>query len=393
MKYPKHPLSFGECAFRLIALPLMRRLWDVELMAPGPYIDFERPCFVYGNHSHNFDPFILNMYTPWRGYTTGILTQEYFRGKITRKILTDIQLRPTRKHVPEPHLIRDLYRMIEAKHAIVIYPEGGRRWDGRPAPWIESTAKVFVRSGIPIYPVVMHGSYTAWPRWASYPRRSRIRVEVKEPLRFERGTPMETALAQLKAPIAFDENLVPDDLKPYQVYRPAQGIHRLLYRDPVSGTNGGVFTRDGTYVENAAGTFHYRMQHDSTLLDEKTGEVWTTGQLFDRVQALPLEPDVTGCLVRNRVIMHTEEQFPRLDPHGLVEAALFPDEIRIDGSSLHLAIPLEDVRYTGIERNAKLQITLGAQMVQLTFDGDGSALQWEHTIQRLKAAEATAERA
>ena len=55
--------------------------------------------------------------------------------------MTEIGLIPTRKHVPEPHLIRKIYKKVENKEAIVIYPEGGRRWDGRPLPWIESTAK------------------------------------------------------------------------------------------------------------------------------------------------------------------------------------------------------------------------------------------------------------
>ncbi len=385
MTYRNYPLTFGETAIRLGLLPIARYLCNPELASGSRYVDLERPCFVYGNHSHNFDPFILNHFIPWGESTRGVITKEYHRGRLLRKILQDIELQPTRKHVPEPHLIREIYRMIAAKYAVLIYPEGGRRWDGRPAPWIESTAKVFVKSGIPIYPVITHGSYIAWPRWATYPRRSRVRVEVKPPLQFDRKAPFEEALGILKAQMAIDETIVPDDLKPYFAYKPAQGIHRLIYRDPVSGVNGGVSTPDGTYVANAAGTFRYKMQKDSTLLDEKTGEVHTTNTFYDQVRAMPLERDAGGAYIRNTVQMHTEEQFPRLDPHGKVEIALYPDEIRISGPSIHITLPLEDALYTGIERNSRLQLTLAAQMMQFTFDGEGSALQWEETIQRLKA--------
>ncbi|MEZ4700126.1 MAG: lysophospholipid acyltransferase family protein [Rhodothermales bacterium] len=382
------PYTFGESVLRLVGFRIIRSIWDIEMAGGGKLADLERPCFVYGNHSHNFDPFIFNMFIPWGQSTRGVLTQEYFRGPIIRKILNDIELRPTRKHVPEPHLIRDIYRMIAAKYAIVIYPEGGRRWDGRPAPWIESTAKVFVKSGIPIYPVVTHGSYTAWPRWASYPRRSKIRVEVKPPLQFDRHTPFEEALALLKAQIDIDETHVPDDLKPYKAYKPAAGIHRLLYRDPVSGANGGVFTKDGTYVENTAGTFRYRMLKDSTLLDEKSGDIVIPSVLYDAIRVLPLDRRDNDAIVRATVVMHSEDQFPRLDAHGEVEIALFPDEIQIKGASINMRLPLEDVLYTGIERNSKLQVFMSSEMLQFTFNGAGSALQWDHSIQRLKAGSA-----
>ncbi len=384
--------SFGETFFRAFAIPIMRQIWTIELAQSTRYLELERPCFVYGNHSHNYDPFILNMFTPWLEYTTGVLTKEYFRGRLMRKIMTDIHLLPTRKHVPEPHLIRELYRMLDAGHAIVIYPEGGRRWDGRPAPWIESTAKIFVRSGVPIYPVVTRGSYTAWPRWATYPRRSRIEVDLQEPLRFDKKTPVAEALPLLKAPIDIDENDPPDRVRPYAAYKPAQGIHRLLYRDPVSGANGGVFTRDGTYVENAAGTFRYKMLPDSSMIDEASGERFTPGALFDRVRALPLERDAAGAYISDTVRMHTEETFPTLHDHGDVRASLFPDEIRIEGRHLKMAIPLEDVRYTGTERSTKLQITMDGQMVQFTFHRDGSPLHWDHTIQRIKEAAAAVDR-
>ena len=66
-------------------------------------------------------------------------------------------------------------------------------------------------------------------------------------------TPIDEVLAKLKAPIDFDENIVDDDIKPKWAYKPAAGIHRLLYRDPSTGENGGIYTPDGTMVVNKAG--------------------------------------------------------------------------------------------------------------------------------------------
>lgn len=127
------------------------------------------PCFIYGNHSGNYDPFIYNAFTKLGQATTGVMTMEYLESGPIASLFKAVGIQGTRKRVPEPHLIRRIYAMLNAGRSVVIFPEGGRRWDGRPAPWIESTAKLFMRAGVPVYPVEIIGSYVAWPRWAPWP--------------------------------------------------------------------------------------------------------------------------------------------------------------------------------------------------------------------------------
>ena len=59
MRYERQQTpAFFEALFRLGIHPLFRRFWKVELKGDR-YLPIQRPCFVYGNHSNNFDPFIL----------------------------------------------------------------------------------------------------------------------------------------------------------------------------------------------------------------------------------------------------------------------------------------------------------------------------------------------
>ena len=383
---PNHRrVSLTETIVRTAVYPFFRLLWGPKLVNDSKFLPIETPCFIYGNHSHNLDPFILNMFTPAGYSTSGVLTQEYFRGGLTAMAMRDIRLLPTRKHLPEPHLIRKIYKKIEDKESIVIYPEGGRRWDGRPLPWIDSTAKIFIRCGVPVYPISTQGSYISWPRWAKYPRPGRMRITVHEPFTFDRKSPFEEALAALKKPIDFDENIVPDEVKPKWAYRPAEGIHRLLYRDPESGANGGVYTKDGTYVTNHAGTFRYKMLPDSTLLNESTSEIITTATLYDKVRTLPIMKDSRGVLLENNVHLHTEMEFPELTPHGQVTASLFEDAVRFTGPDFCWDIDLDTIIHAGIERSSKLQLFQADRMYQLTFSFDGgSALHWQDLFNRLK---------
>ncbi len=377
----------AETLLRPTVNGFVRAMWRPVLVNPEAF-PAEGPCFFYGNHSNLLDPFILNRFTRWGRCTAGVMTYERFRGGLATWAFRSIGLRPTRKRIPEPHLIREVYRFLDEGRQIVIYPEGGRRWDGRPMPWIEATAKLFVRCGVPVYPVLTHGSYVGWPRWAKHPRPARIRVEVLPPLTFDRRTPLEAALARLRAPIATHEDAVfPEAVRPRRARRPADGIHRLLYRDPDTGENGGLFTPDGVRVVNRAGTLRLTMLPDSTLRDDATGARHFTGDLYAKIRALPLEKSRDGAYLRNRVALHTETDFPHLVPHGMAEAALFDDAVRLTpdaGDAFDVA--LDAVRYADVERNHKLQLTLAGRMVQLGFVEDGSALQWLDAIRRLTAA-------
>lgn len=372
---------FYEAVLRGTLLPFIRVAWRPKLVDTGHFP--EGPCFIYGNHSHNLDPFTLNLFTEWRNPTTGVLTMEYMRKGITAYIFNGIGLLATRKTVPEPHLIRTLYRLLDAGRMIVIYPEAGRRWAGRPSPWMVSTAKIFARAGVPIYPVLTHGSYVCWPRWARFPRPGRMRVECLPPLRFSKGTTWQDALDALKAPIAIDENEVADDLRPRSAYRPAEGIERLLYRDPDTGDPDGLFSPDGTYVVNRAGTIRWRMLPDSRLQDEATGEIHLTGDLYDHIRSMPLETNDDGAYVCDQVDVAIQQGTSEFVPQGMVHADLRDDGIRLRSDAMDTTVLFDAIKYIGVERNYKLQLTLEDRTMQLSFVHGGSALQWEDTLRRL----------
>ena len=346
------------------------------------------PAFFYGNHSNRWDPFILNCFTPLMDPTGGVMTQEFFRKPFLRWALSMLDLHPTRKRIAEPHLIRTLHRMVDEGRKIVIYPEGGSRWAGRPEPWIESTAKVFIRMGIPVYPVITRGSYTSWPRWARFARPGRVEVEILEPLQFTRKTPLEEAIRLLKEPIRFDENTPAEHLRPTWAHRPADGIHRLLYRDPTTGERDSIVTHDGTNVQNADGSLRLRMLPDSTLLDESSGEIHLTGDLYERIRKLPLSKNKDGSIIRNDVDLFVEKRFPELTPLGRVTASLHDDAIRLRGAE-NRTISLGDLRGADVERNFKLQLFLDDEMLQLSFVGRGSALAWRDALRALDEAHTT----
>ena len=329
------------------------------------------------------DAFILNCFTPWSDPTAGVLTREYYRSRFLRWALYNFDVHPTRKRMAEPNLIRAIRRMVENGRKIVIYPEGGSRWCGTPMDWIESTAKIFARSGVPVYPILMHGSYVSWPRWANYPRRGKIEIEVRDPINLTRSTPPDEALSAYQAPVNFDECQTPERLKPKRAFKPASGIHRLLYRDPDTGQQDAIISPDGVHVQNKSGSINLQMLPDSSLIDVKSGETFLTSELYLQISAIPLQRDTRGCHLKNHVEFSSETDFPNLNKHGRADACLYDDRIEIETQSDKRVIELEHVIGVDVERNLKLQIFSRNEMFQLSFVEDGSALGWKDAIQRI----------
>lgn len=69
--------------------------------------------------------------------------------------------------------------------AILLFPEGTRTSDGRLRPARSGIGLTVIKSGAPVVPIRLHGTYEAWGRHQRFPGPGRFRVVVGEPLRFE----------------------------------------------------------------------------------------------------------------------------------------------------------------------------------------------------------------
>ena len=141
---------------------------------------------------------------------------------------------------------------------------------------------------------------------------------------------------------------------------------------------------DGRIVRVGASGRRLRMLPDSALADLSTGDTYTSAELYERVRQLPLHPTAGGALLEDAVVIHEEPEFPSLIPLGEAVARLFADRIEIS-VPVKRVVPLDEIVYCDIERNYKLQLYFraGPAMLQLSFTGLGSALQWKDTLERV----------
>ncbi|MBT3449870.1 MAG: 1-acyl-sn-glycerol-3-phosphate acyltransferase [Bacteroidetes Order II. Incertae sedis bacterium] len=376
-----HP-PFGrvasELAFRSSVIAFSKRCWHLELIGdqylpPGP-------CFIYGNHSNNYDPFIYNAFTELGQSTAGVMTMEYLRSGVLSRLFTAAGIVGTEKRVPEPHLIRKIWKMIEQKRRIVIFPEGGRRWHGRPDPWIESTAKVFMRLGVPVYPVVINGSYVGWPRWATYPRPAHIKVEVHPAIDFSDNPTLESSLDRLKKPISKDENVVSEAVKPKRAFRPISGVTKLLYRDPYTGHFGGLIEQGANRLVQRHGDQSWTMNPDSSLIHDQTGKRVLTADMYESIRTLPFTAANQEALLSNVADVQIIENDQIVRAYRRERISIFKDHLAM---AQGFRIPLDEVQYTGLERNNKIWILTPSKRVIATFKYEGSVRAWQDILNRI----------
>ena len=206
------------------------------------------PCFIFGNHANNYDPFILNVHLNDEP-TAGVMTRDQFHRFLPALFMDSIGIVPTSKYVPDPSVIRNVMKMVDQKRMIVIYPEGGRRWDGRPKSVIESTMKLFWKIGIPVHPVQTHGSYVGWPRWASFPRRNRTRLVFCDPLVPSDFDSYEAFYDACMEAMNFQEENPSSEHTPFWSHKPAAGIEKLLYKSCDRSSRCCLVTRWSTSFE------------------------------------------------------------------------------------------------------------------------------------------------
>lgn len=343
------------------------------------------PCFIYGNHSNYFDPFMINMGMT-REPTAGVMTRDQFHKTIPRIFMDSIGIVPTSKYVPEPGIIRSVIKMIEQERMIVIFPEGGRRWDGKPKPLIETTLKLFWKMGIPVHPVQLHGSYLGWPRWADHLRKGSHEIRFMDPLHPSDFDDYNIFAQTCRDLINFDEYQPPAEAFPVSGRKPAAGVQRFLYRCPDTGISGAVFSPDGEYVFSRASDMEYKMNIASRLVD-RDGEEHSLIEMHNRINSIPMEYFKEDIILENtgsRLYMIDDQH--RLVKLGRSLVELKEDRLEIYKGSDQYKFTMDEIRYTSVEQNHKLTITTPETTLQIDLSGH-SALQWKLYINRLKTGE------
>lgn len=175
----------------MILYPLFQRIVRTFWRAIGPVevlglenVPATGPVLVISNHQSILDPILIQSFCRRPMYTMAKSSQ--YGSALMRWLLPRLLAFPVRRYQIDPLAVRNVLRHLQQGHAVGIYVEGERSWDGRLQRPRRGTLRLLLKSGVPIVPVAIAGSYDVLPRWSHGLRRASVRISFGTPIRFPR---------------------------------------------------------------------------------------------------------------------------------------------------------------------------------------------------------------
>ncbi len=171
--------TFHVTLLRGTLLLLMRVLFRIE------HTGMERipksgPLILVANHVTYFDPFwvAVRVYRALRF----MAWDRIFAIPVAGRIFRWFGAFPVSLDNPESSAFKLALSVLRKGEALMIFPEGGRSPDGGLMHFKPGAARLALRTGAAILPVVVHGGAAVWNRRMWFPRPGKVRVEYLAPI-------------------------------------------------------------------------------------------------------------------------------------------------------------------------------------------------------------------
>jgi len=143
------------------------------------------PVILAANHASFMDPPIVGS-AALRGIHY-LARDTLFRWPGIGALLRSVNAVPVDRQGGAVSGLRVILERLSRGEAIVLFPEGTRSVDGNLKPAQAGIGLVVVKSGAPVIPVRLFGTFEAWSRHRRFPRCSPIVVKFGEQMSFAKA--------------------------------------------------------------------------------------------------------------------------------------------------------------------------------------------------------------
>ena len=347
------------------------------------------PYLLVANHSHLLDPFFIGALI--RRPVFQMASNEFFRKPLMRRFMWAMGAFPRKKGFVDFKSIKYAIHLVKKGYPLVIYPEGGRNWDGETLPILKSTAKLVKLLDVPLITVVSKGNYLAFPRWADKKRKSPITIYYNKPVKFDRKTSDEEIINYIQNGIYNNDNYT--KVEYIRGKEPAIGLPRLLWRCPECRKIDALKVIDNNHI--LCSNCGQKWEINLNCYMKKEGEQnWIAIKEYsDRIfkedeiipinidEKLPLENGEKVYLRSKKVTLYHEPYYPKLEK--VSDGRLFLTSKRLiflanntNNSDKHIFYPFSEIRGSSTERNYIFQIILDHDIARFEMHEE-SCYKWE----------------
>lgn len=141
------------------------------------------PLIFAANHASYFDPPLVGACCARPISYFG--RESLFSNRLGNWILRSVGAVPLDRDGASGKGLKTIIDRLQSGDAIILFPEGTRTRDGALQPARAGIGLIALKSGAPVVPVRVFGTYEAFGRHRRWPRPRRVAVHYGEPLRFE----------------------------------------------------------------------------------------------------------------------------------------------------------------------------------------------------------------
>jgi 1-acyl-sn-glycerol-3-phosphate acyltransferase len=143
--------------------------WEAPLPESDRYI-------VAANHCSNLDPIVAGISFPrqLRYLAKDELFRPFLFGRIIRVLGAIPVLQEDRNAAASA--LKSFLHLLKCGESVILFPEGTRSPDGKLKPLEGGAALISIKSGVPIIPAYISGTFEAMPTGAAWVKPSKIRI-------------------------------------------------------------------------------------------------------------------------------------------------------------------------------------------------------------------------
>lgn len=155
----------------------------------------EGGLIITPNHQTYADPPLVSI--PVRRRVYYMAWDKLFGVPVLGQLIRALRAFPVDIHSNDPGAVREARRLVQEGAAVMIFPEGGRSFDGTLGHFKLGAFRLAVKLGATVLPVTISGGFEAWPPQRALPRRGRMTITYHPPLRADPGADPRAAARDL----------------------------------------------------------------------------------------------------------------------------------------------------------------------------------------------------
>src|SRR5262245_29314640 len=158
-----YELASRVCGFLMIFLFSARSTGSGNIPRRGP-------ALLISNHESFIDPIIVGVAIG--RHVSFLARKTLFQSAFKRSILESLNAVPIDQEGVGKEGIRNIIKQLQSGHAVLVFPEGERSWDGHLQALRPGIALLLERAAAPFVPMGVAGAFEAWPRFRAFPTPS-----------------------------------------------------------------------------------------------------------------------------------------------------------------------------------------------------------------------------